>query len=691
MASAEIGPACIEPKVLQAYGEGGKADVAPMAATRVVVVACPTCGWQSQFGIPATLTGVSSTQCPNCSTAFALQVQPGQHLLPLGNYPTATGTAGLAAPTPSPKPVERQSLAATTQPQSLAAPTQAQPLTAPPQQSFASPQLQSLANPQQSPLPCPQQLASQLQQLQQQQQLVQQQLVQQMLHNHPLMMAPIMPPQVTKRAKLKLREKQPLPAWAPATAPHQPMVQAEPEYPAGAVGASLCEATEQVRRLDVLVTTLRRRVSRLQSERHGLCRMRDGLPEPEPSPEDTGFASESSEGKSSLANSGSSVLSCDDGAAENMLQVASVHDAQAQVGQLHKQASELYQVVVRLQGCNRRLRHKIERCKNKRGEQHGEHDCMKSKRQKRPRREKFAWETASVGLPKGLSKDKDIERAMSAEGDAGTTSSTSVTPPLSPPCSPPGWPSCKLNQPPPRRTTSLVMRGYPAKQPRRDGAFPVWSFPLLLITMLCCLGTSTLFKGGIARDMCSQVGSLVGMPVAGMLAGSVFFPDRLPGHVLLYVLGMSLAMAVSRCHATGAEAVAWYMRDAASPTSTSALVRMAAIVLSMSGSVIRTAFLMSISRCYFWATSRALAALNCCLLAVTTASCWLEEPAATPLMCSKLSPGAGIVAACSLLLMAIVLTPANRKYISCCATHFLQGQVVDALTNSKRGSVCASG
>jgi len=127
------------------------------------------------------------------------------------------------------------------------------------------------------------------------------------------------------------------------------------------------------------------------------------------------------------------------------------------------------------------------------------------------------------------------------------------------------------------------------------------------------------------------------------------------------------------------------------PRLGSTLVRMAAIVLSASGSVIHTAFLMSFTRCYFWATSRALAALNCCLLAVATASCWLGEPAATPPMCSKLSPEAGIVAACCLLLMAVVFTPANRKYISCCATHFLPGQVVDAQSNSKRGSLCASG
>eukprot|EP00964_Phaeocystis_antarctica_P011320 scaffold6246_cov32-Phaeocystis_antarctica.AAC.1 len=53
---------------LKAYAESARADVAQPGATRMVVVTCPTCAWQCQAAIPATFSGVSSIQCPNCSS-----------------------------------------------------------------------------------------------------------------------------------------------------------------------------------------------------------------------------------------------------------------------------------------------------------------------------------------------------------------------------------------------------------------------------------------------------------------------------------------------------------------------------------------------------------------------------------------------------------------------------------------------
>ena len=97
-----------------------------------------------------------------------------------------------------------------------------------------------------------------------------------------------------------------------------------------------------------------------------------------------------------------------------------------------------------------------------------------------------------------------------------------------------------------------------------------------------------------------QVASVVAAPLLGMLLGSALFPAPLPAYVLPFVQGAAVAMAVARCHATAS------LLRAPSPASTDTMV----LLLSALGSVGRAALLVCFQRCYFWATSRALAALN---------------------------------------------------------------------------------
>ena len=229
MATLGVPPPLVPPQTaLKAYAESARADVAQPGATRMVVVTCPTCAWQCQAAIPATFSGVSSIQCPNCSSSFAMQIRANASCPPpLGGFPAAgasaqlggafppAGAPGAAAPPLNPTPLPLPPLGSPQQLQSMANSQQLSPQ-----------QLQSLANPQQlnpqqlPPLAFPQQLAMQQQQQQMQQQMQQQQMQQQqhqqhqqqmqqqqqqqlmqqqIMANHPLMMAPIMPPQVTER------------------------------------------------------------------------------------------------------------------------------------------------------------------------------------------------------------------------------------------------------------------------------------------------------------------------------------------------------------------------------------------------------------------------------------------------------------------------------------------------------------
>ena len=138
-----------------------------------------------------------------------------------------------------------------------------------------------------------------------------------------------------------------------------------------------------------------------------------------------------------------------------------------------------------------------------------------------------------------------------------------------------------------------------------------------------------------------------------MLLGSALFPGRLPAYVLPFVQGGAVAMAVARCHATAS------LVRAPSPASTDAMV----LLLSALGSVGRAALLVCFQRCYFWATSRALAALNGgLLLARVVASLCLESHSST-----QLGPEASVLAAASLLVMALAFTPATRRRLAACA------------------------
>ena len=127
-----------------------------------------------------------------------------------------------------------------------------------------------------------------------------------------------------------------------------------------------------------------------------------------------------------------------------------------------------------------------------------------------------------------------------------------------------------------------------------------------------------------------------------MLLASALFPGPLPAYVLPFVQGAAVAMAVARCHATAS------LVRAPSPASTDTMV----LLLSALGSVGRAALLVCFQRCYFWATSRALAALNGgLLLARVVASLCLEPHSST-----KLGPEASVLAAASLLVMALAFT-----------------------------------
>ena len=133
---------------------------------------------------------------------------------------------------------------------------------------------------------------------------------------------------------------------------------------------------------------------------------------------------------------------------------------------------------------------------------------------------------------------------------------------------------------------------------------------------------------------------MVAVPLVGMLIGSACFPAALPAFALPLMQGAAVAMAAARCHATalalwGGTATA----TAAHPLSAGTLVHMTALLLSALGGVTRAVLLVCIRRCYFWATSRALAALNGCLLlvAVATTAC-LDPPAVAAAPRAKLDP-----------------------------------------------------
>jgi len=602
-------------------------------------------------------------------------------------------------------------------------------------------------------------MQQQMQQQQQQQQLMQQQI----MANHPLMMAPIMPPQVTKRAKLKPREKPAAAPSAASAAPRQPTLKAEAEHlrqrglaaaDSGAFGATLSEANEQVHRLNTLVTTLRRRVARLQSEHRRLRHARSGAADVEPEDAEE-ERSETSEGNSSTTNSSAAAsgssrdeASAAAAAAALQLQVTTVRDAETQVARLHKQAAELYQAVVKLQGTNRRLRRKIER---KQDHSLGVSQLgQQNKRQKRWREQsrQHASGGATKGLqPEGLS-EADLERtisasisaeaaaegadALSAEGGTASTSELSITPPLSPPCSPPAWDA-------PRIHAATRAKGTKQEQKERiaaaaaalpltlraeriaeeSEAAPPFSVGAMGGAVGCLVLVVLLYRAatpgfplldhlrhshpglGVDADVASssssssaaelpelqqQVASVVAVPLVGMLLGSACFPEALPAYALPFMQGAAVAMAIARCHATALALV-----GITSPVSAGTLVRMAALLLSALGGIVRAALLVGVERCYFWATSRALAALNgCLLLAAVVASLCLDPPSSTGPSYTKLTPEAGLVAAGCLLAMALVFTPTNRRRLALCACGALALAPLDEAAAAKAAAAKAA-